>query len=313
MAFIALCLVTAVISLTTYASVHRRFFAYDGALFLSYAVETCEIFFNEYLGQNVVFPAESYYDVGHPLVRTAVAVVSQACVWLIVLDLLEHENRLRDPLSWVPPLAFFISSLLVVCLVPKGAWRQWSYYILRTVFSLFSLGYLGVGFAKLPEGRLKMTLGKHRKLYVLVVALAALVAVEDTLVILVIPASGELADLYLSERNFTENILAMVYAVFLLRYASSVLSVRMGEPPRPESESSLERAIHEHMPRYQEAHGLSNREAEVLALVLQGKSNQEIADELVLALGTIKTHVHNIMKKCDQPSREALTLDFWRS
>jgi DNA-binding NarL/FixJ family response regulator len=42
---------------------------------------------------------------------------------------------------------------------------------------------------------------------------------------------------------------------------------------------------------------LSARESEVLALVLAGKDNRTIATELFLSEGTIKSHVHNIMKK----------------
>jgi predicted ATPase/DNA-binding CsgD family transcriptional regulator len=51
------------------------------------------------------------------------------------------------------------------------------------------------------------------------------------------------------------------------------------------------------------AEPLSDRELEVLQLVAQGKSNREIAQELTLALGTVKSHLHNIMQKLDSPSR----------
>ena len=48
---------------------------------------------------------------------------------------------------------------------------------------------------------------------------------------------------------------------------------------------------------------LSERELELLRLVSQGKSNREIAAELVLALGTVKSHLHNIFQKLDAGSR----------
>jgi ATP/maltotriose-dependent transcriptional regulator MalT len=48
---------------------------------------------------------------------------------------------------------------------------------------------------------------------------------------------------------------------------------------------------------------LSERELEVLRLVAMGKSNREIAVELVLALGTVKSHLHNIFQKLDARSR----------
>jgi predicted ATPase/DNA-binding CsgD family transcriptional regulator len=48
---------------------------------------------------------------------------------------------------------------------------------------------------------------------------------------------------------------------------------------------------------------LSERELELLRLVAEGKSNREIAAELFLALGTVKSHLHNIFQKLDANSR----------
>ncbi len=48
---------------------------------------------------------------------------------------------------------------------------------------------------------------------------------------------------------------------------------------------------------------LSERELEVLRLVAQGLSNREIAERLVVAVGTVKVHVHNICGKLDARNR----------
>lgn len=42
---------------------------------------------------------------------------------------------------------------------------------------------------------------------------------------------------------------------------------------------------------------LSNREMEVLRLLVEGRSNQQIANQLVISLATAKTHVRNILNK----------------
>jgi len=55
----------------------------------------------------------------------------------------------------------------------------------------------------------------------------------------------------------------------------------------------------------QETHpNLTEREGQVLALIAQGYSNQEIAGRLTIELGTVKNHVHNILRKLNVSSRE---------
>lgn len=54
---------------------------------------------------------------------------------------------------------------------------------------------------------------------------------------------------------------------------------------------------------------LTPREEEVVGLITEGCTNQEIADRLIIECGTVKNHVHNILKKLEVSSRhEAATL-----
>jgi NarL family two-component system response regulator LiaR len=54
--------------------------------------------------------------------------------------------------------------------------------------------------------------------------------------------------------------------------------------------------------------GLTAREAEVLALVCQGFSNEEIADRAFLSLSTIKTHLRTIFRKTGVQNRTQAAL-----
>jgi DNA-binding NarL/FixJ family response regulator len=49
---------------------------------------------------------------------------------------------------------------------------------------------------------------------------------------------------------------------------------------------------------------LTQREVEVLRLLGEEKSNQEIAQALTIELGTVKNHVHNLLRKLDVCSRK---------
>jgi LuxR family maltose regulon positive regulatory protein len=48
---------------------------------------------------------------------------------------------------------------------------------------------------------------------------------------------------------------------------------------------------------------LTGRELEILSLIAQGCSNRQIADKLVISVGTVKGHVNHILSKLDAPNR----------
>lgn len=52
-----------------------------------------------------------------------------------------------------------------------------------------------------------------------------------------------------------------------------------------------------------EADDLTPREQEILDLIGQGLTNQQIAEQLVIEVGTVKNHVHSILQKLDASSR----------
>ena len=59
----------------------------------------------------------------------------------------------------------------------------------------------------------------------------------------------------------------------------------------------------------QQDYGLTDREQEVLALMVEGLSNAEIAERLVITVSTVKFHVRGILGKLDVNSRtEAIAL-----
>ncbi len=49
---------------------------------------------------------------------------------------------------------------------------------------------------------------------------------------------------------------------------------------------------------------LTDREQDVLKLVAEGMTNQEIADTLYIELGTVKNHVHNLLTKLNVSNRQ---------
>ncbi|MGH8925629.1 MAG: LuxR C-terminal-related transcriptional regulator [Acidimicrobiia bacterium] len=89
-------------------------------------------------------------------------------------------------------------------------------------------------------------------------------------------------------------------AVMELETAHSILTRLKARPHLAEVESLLG----EH-PRSQ--HGLTDRELEVLRLVAGGMTNAQIAEELVVSVRTVDTHVSNILTKLGVSSRSGAT------
>jgi DNA-binding NarL/FixJ family response regulator len=57
--------------------------------------------------------------------------------------------------------------------------------------------------------------------------------------------------------------------------------------------------------------GLTRREAEVLALIAAGMSNSEIADDLAISEGTVKSHINHLLAKIDARDRaQAVTFAY---
>jgi NarL family two-component system response regulator LiaR len=57
---------------------------------------------------------------------------------------------------------------------------------------------------------------------------------------------------------------------------------------------------------------LSEREFEVLRLIAAGKSNSEIAEQLVISANTVKSHVSNILSKLHLADRTQAAIYAWR-
>ncbi len=71
------------------------------------------------------------------------------------------------------------------------------------------------------------------------------------------------------------------------------------------SSEATEVLVHSATQPLVKADELTEREREVLGLMVEGLSNQEIADRLFLSLGTVKFHIGNIYSKLGVESRVA--------
>ncbi len=89
--------------------------------------------------------------------------------------------------------------------------------------------------------------------------------------------------------------------------ADAIRAAVAGQPTI--AQDALQAIIHLRNQPPKPGHDLTDREREVLALIVQGLNNNEIADQLFVSRSTIKVHVGNIFAKLGVSSRtEAVSL-----
>jgi len=119
------------------------------------------------------------------------------------------------------------------------------------------------------------------------IRIIAMTSFEDEQLVQGVLAAGAIS--YLLKNVSSDELAAAIRAAFLGR---STLS--------PEAAKALIQATR---PTKQPSFDLTEREREVLNLVVQGHSNQQIADALVISVATVKAHISSILSKLQVSSR----------
>jgi NarL family two-component system response regulator LiaR len=119
------------------------------------------------------------------------------------------------------------------------------------------------------------------------IKIIAMTSFEDEQLVQGVLAAGAIS--YLLKNVSSDELAAAIRAAYLGR---STLA--------PEAAKALIQATR---PTKQPSFDLTEREREVLNLVVQGHSNQQIADALVISVATVKAHISSILSKLQVSSR----------
>jgi len=210
----------------------------------------------------------------------------------ILLVRLITKDIVDDPLSnYEIPLYVLIIALQILLLMLQ------SYFLF---LSITSVVFLYIAFRAMIVARHKKR--NKRSITVLLlcsILLGILVIVEDKFLLSFFPSLyANAANSYIM--SISLNVLNAVHCVFIVGYCYYYL--KSINEPSIQSNGFVRKDSKEIMRRY----NLTSREMEIMELLFCGKSNKEIADELFISVGTVKSHTHNIFAKCDVTSRKDL-------
>lgn len=182
--------------------------------------------------------------------------------------------------------------MISIPLLPNSAFKVWLYYLGNQVFLLYLGFYCWRGTKKdLPE----LNKGYLKKLAVICLLFSILIVIEDSFVIFNVDQYSSLTT-KIYNRSISEDIFSIVVCLLMVHFFLKVRQVQEEISTEEQEEAVL-------IQRFCHAHQFTQRETEVFELLLFHRTNQEIADQLFLSLGTVKTHVHNIFIKLDIKKR----------
>lgn len=92
------------------------------------------------------------------------------------------------------------------------------------------------------------------------------------------------------------------YTLVVADESKNAMVTEFDEEPEP----SIEELCFRKAKEFQKVYGLTNREVEVAALLLAGRSRPFIRDELTVSINTVGSHVGNIFTKCGVHSNQEL-------
>ncbi len=301
-------ILTAAICFASYLVSRNKVQLFAFAGFLMYYCDCMLVFRDDYLMASETVAAQESFFIGDPVSSIVFGCAFLTAFWFLVCEYVEAYSRV---LRVAPAVVFVVSSSAVSLFMPQSYLHMFVFYSLREVYMAWILLFGAYRYITVEKGRQRMRLRKFARFYVLLWVLVLAIVVENVIFLLIInPSMPGMTLAFFPERNFAENALALTCAFVAIRSAMKYLFVRHTDPPRHEGEH-VEAFIDLNLFAYATGRKLSPRETEILRLVLIGKDNQNIANELSLAPGTVKVHIHHILQKTQMGNRQELIQDFW--
>lgn len=211
--------------------------------------------------------------------------------------------------------------LILVPFMGDSALKVWLYYLPSQILTIYLGGLLLKNSRHLDKAR---PFNRYvRLLGWLSISFGILIFLEDSFVIY-FRDNYQSSMPQIQNRNISEVIFHIILCIILVHYILTQLledKSTYHAPTLPNNNKCdlVETTAKSHMNHQEDEfskfvtkYGITQREAEILKLLIAHKHNQEIATQLYLSIGTVKTHTNNIYIKL-QVDRRSEVCSVWEA
>ena len=202
-----------------------------------------------------------------------------------------------------------IYAALLIC-IPMISQHDWMVFFYYFITQILTIGISSWGLVALRRVEGSFDRGVLKRIFLYFLCMSILILAEDSFVIFYLDRFYG-PRLKINNRNISENLMYLGLSWPIFRYTASQLRKYQPVPAEAaDGELPGKEAPREDILAFSAAYNLTEREQEILVHLLQAKSQQEISNALVIALGTVKTHIHNIYQKTDSSNRHQITAKY---
>ncbi|MGN0078025.1 MAG: response regulator transcription factor [Coriobacteriales bacterium] len=309
---IGVCLCCATMSRAAWCASHNDTHRYVMGAALFYLADCLLVFMEDSFGYGVSGDLAAF-SIPHPLGRTLISAGVLSCVWQVICEYLDVQDRTTRVL---PGAAYALLCLLIAAL-PASPASQMAFYSLRQVFLVCAAVFTTYKYAALQSASRKKGMRCMAWLLALTLGMVAANLAENAVSILMdsplVTGPGGDEQPFVSEHSVSENVLVLFYGIYATHGASRSISARYGATPQTAINDVAAMQLDRSFPRFAARYQLTSREQDALRLLLQGFDNQNIASALCVAPGTVKSHLNRIYAKTGVKTRQELKELFWSS
>lgn len=296
------------INVTAYCKTkHVREFE-TGMLMFFYCLNSMIIFMSEFLLKLPLFEG-AYNVLTYFSVKVICGIAISTLYMLLTASLLEKKTGILHVIIMMP----LICVTVYVGDLNGSVSQHWIFYTIRQIYLACFVLYYFIHYASAKDREYKIRIRHYRFIFVIGGIFSVLIFAEDSMVIFHFQYVINTLNLKVfMEHNLSEDTFFVILAMIGVKSGFLQLIQRREPAEIPEPGIPLSAAaVCEVKTPYPEdpfvrAYGLSNRQCDVLYLLLKDKTYQEMGEELGLSVGTVKFHAHGIYEKTDSRNRSEL-------